>query len=107
MNIKNVINLLSVILNVFLFFPFVSQITLTAIYGIALEKGAFLDYYSEMLEILPVSSAPLVFFGVILPFTFSQIASIILLRLIYSYITKPNRNEWMNVEIDVADVKFG
>jgi hypothetical protein len=93
MNVKNVINLLSVILNVLLFFPLVSQGTLTVLYGIKLQKEAFFDYYSEMFVILPVSTASIVLFGVIIPFIFSQLAAIVSLRLLYSYITKPNRNE--------------
>ena len=92
MNVKNIINLLSVALNMVLIFPLLSQGALTAIYGIYLEKEAFLDYYSEILVILPVSSTSVVLFGVILPLILSQLAATFILRQLYSYITKPERD---------------
>jgi len=88
MDLKKVVNVVSVLLNLIVVFPIFSQFILFAIFGIQLNTEEFLDYYDEMLLILPISSPSVVIIGVILPFIFTQLLTTVALRLLLKYISK-------------------
>ena len=88
MDLKKVANVVSVLLNLIVVFPIFSQFILFAIFGIQLNTEEFLDYYDEMLLILPIYPPSVVIIGVILPYIFTQLLTTVALRLLLKYISK-------------------
>ena len=88
MDMKKVANVVSVLLNLIVVFPIFSQLAVFVFFNIELNTEEFLDYYDEMLLILPTSPLSVVIVGVILPFIFAQSLTTVALRLLLKYISK-------------------
>ena len=91
MDMKKVANIVSVILNLVIVFPLISQFALFAIFYHSLNTERLSDYYNEILTLLPISPPSFIIIGVVLPFIFAQALTTVTLRLLLKYISKDGK----------------
>ena len=91
MDIKKILNVLSVVLNFTFIFPLMSELCLYALYDIRLRTEKFVGYYFEIWMYWPkieYIQFDIVIFGIFTPLILSQVITMYSFSLLLRYVTK-------------------